>query len=123
MMRGQNKIMRGWGWRQDLQGRVGDWGKICGDGVGIGKVLCERGGDGDEQLSPCSSLIDTHETDRKSAIMTGRETDRQADRQTDRQVDKKTDDIKRVADEVVSIQTVGDDSLYLKCLSYDICRR
>ena len=37
-----------WGWGQDMRGRNGDGTRSAG----MGTVLLERGGDGNEQLSP-----------------------------------------------------------------------
>ena len=47
----------GWGWGENLRGWGGDGDKPCGDGAGMGKTYLLRGGDGDEIVSPCHSLI------------------------------------------------------------------
>ena len=47
----------GWGWGENLRGWGGDGEKPCGDGEGMGKTYLLRGGDGDEIVSPCHSLV------------------------------------------------------------------
>ena len=53
---GTRTMGTGWGWGQSLRGWGGDGGQVCGDGVGMGTGTTGTVGDGDELLSPCSSL-------------------------------------------------------------------
>ena len=54
---GTRTVGMGWGLGQSLWERGGDGGQVCGDGVGMGKGTTGTVGDGDELLSPCSSLL------------------------------------------------------------------
>jgi len=57
---GTRTVGTGWGWEQSLRGRGGDGGQVCGDGVAMGTGTTVTVGDGDELLSPCSSLVCKH---------------------------------------------------------------